>query len=57
MTKIDAQTLKAFLDYSGCDLYFKAQPYITSGNHIEINSIDYSQLVEWLKDFNDKSEE
>jgi len=57
MAKIDAQILKEFLDYSGCELYFKAQPYVSNGNHIEINAIDYSQLIEWVNDFNKRTQE
>ena len=57
MAKIDAQILKEFLDYSGCELYFKAHPYVSNGNHIEINAIDYSQLIEWVNDFNKRTQE
>tara|TARA_R100000152_G_C6754015_1_gene177748 strand:+ start:1041 stop:1211 length:171 start_codon:yes stop_codon:yes gene_type:complete len=55
--KIDVVTLKAFLEYTGCELYFKAQPFITSGNHMEINSVDYPKLVDWVNDFNKKTDE
>ena len=52
--KIDIKTLQAFMEWSGGDFYFKAQPLIPTGRsgEIRINAIEFSQLLEWVEDFN-----
>lgn len=55
--KVDIKELKDFLDWIGCDLYFKAQPYHRSGISIIINTIDDSMLLKWVEDYNKKLSE
>ena len=55
--KVDIKELKDFLDWIGCDLYFKAQPYHTSGTAIFINTIDDSMLLKWVQDYNQRLSE
>tara|TARA_R110002020_G_scaffold318317_1_gene533905 strand:- start:791 stop:985 length:195 start_codon:yes stop_codon:yes gene_type:complete len=50
--EVDIKELKDFLDWIGCDLYFKAQPYHRSGTTIVINTIDDSMLMKWVGDYN-----
>ena len=49
---MDISSLKSFLDWVGCDLYFKAQPFITGGDTIKINTIEDSKLMQWLEEYN-----
>ena len=52
--KVDIKELKDFLDWIGCDLYFKAQPFHRGGTTIVINTIDDSMLLKWVNDYNNR---
>tara|TARA_R110002012_G_scaffold7562_3_gene35256 strand:+ start:715 stop:906 length:192 start_codon:yes stop_codon:yes gene_type:complete len=53
--KVDIKELKDFLDWIGCDLYFKAQPFHRGGTTITINTIDDSMLLKWVQSYNNLS--
>ena len=50
--EVDIKELRDFLDWIGCDLYFKAQPFHTSGTTTSINTIDDGMLMKWVSDYN-----
>ena len=52
MAKMDIVTLKSFLDWIGCDLYFKEQPFLTGGDTVKINTIEDGKLLQWIEEYN-----
>ena len=51
--KIDIVTLKKFLDYCGCGMYFRNDPFVGADITIKINDIDDGKLLQWIEDYND----
>tara|TARA_Y100001938_G_C8094118_1_gene436996 strand:+ start:1220 stop:1423 length:204 start_codon:yes stop_codon:yes gene_type:complete len=49
---LDIKSLKSFLDWTGCDLFFKAHPFLTSPDTVVINKIEDSKLEQWVSEWN-----
>ena len=50
---MDINTLREFLEWAGCGMYFKNAPFVTNKDVALINKIDESQLSKWVADFNE----
>ena len=50
---LDIDIIRKFLEKSNCKLYFLPSPYVREGHSIRINTIEDSDLVKMINDFNE----
>lgn len=53
-SKLDIITLREFLEFAGCGVYFKNAPFITMNHSVLLNKVEDRQLNEWIETFNSK---